>query len=154
MLFKFNSKLIRLADGMEYYATPVPAQITKKLKTTKAVPIKAKLNSSDYFRASLYPVGGGKHFLRIRNKICKSVSVKENDKIKITFTVVDRKSEIVIPKDLHKALKSINIMAGFKKIPDGQKSFLLRQLDQAKTEPTRIKRIQNIVSISKKRADL
>jgi antitoxin component of MazEF toxin-antitoxin module len=105
MKLSFQSKLERIAEGINYFAVSVPLKITKALGTRAAVPIKAKVNDSPIFRGSLFPVGEGRHYMRIKAEIRETAKVKEGDKVKVQIEVVDRTTEISIPKDLAKALK-------------------------------------------------
>jgi hypothetical protein len=141
----FQSKLECIAVGMEYYALSVPAKITLTLGTKGPVPVFARVNNSEIFLASLYPVGGGRHYLRVRNKICKSVGIKAGDRIQVKITARDRTDEISIPKDLMSALREEDVSEEFKSLPIGKKSYLLRLIDEAAKPETRIKRIQDAV---------
>lgn len=150
----FKSKLFRLAEGMEYYAMEVPAKTSLALKTKKAVPVAAKVNGSETFIASLYPVGGGRHNLRVRNKICKSVGITAGDAVKVEFTIRDHKAESGdVPKDVMAALKAEGVADAFKAIPPGQKSFILRQIEKAAKPETRKKRIKEAIDEAYKRRE-
>jgi hypothetical protein len=141
----FQSKLKRIASGREYYAISVPAKITLALGTRGPVPVVARVNGSEIFMASLYPVGGGRHFLRIKNRICSAVKIKEGDRVRVQITVRDRSAEISIPNDLRKALRAEGVEAGFKALPIGKKSYLLRLIDEAVKPETRENKIQAAV---------
>lgn len=75
---------------MDYCAIPVPAKVTQALGTKKAVFVMAKINNSEPFKVSLFPVGGGKHYFRIRAKIRKKENLKEGDHVKVHIIVLDR----------------------------------------------------------------
>jgi hypothetical protein len=143
--FNFTAILERWESGMEYYAIPIPHDITVALKTRASVPVEVQINGSDAFLASLFPVGEGRHYLRIRNKICKAVQIKEKDRIKVKIIVRDREKEILIPVDLHKALKEAGAEREFNALPIGKKSFLLRGINEAIKAETREKRIEDVV---------
>src|SRR5262245_10081214 len=64
----FRSKLERIASGMDYFALSVPTKVTRAVATRGPVPVFAGVNDSETFLASLYPVGGGRHYLRVKNK--------------------------------------------------------------------------------------
>jgi len=151
--FIFNAVLERWASGMEYYAISIPHEITVALKTNASVPVLAQINNSEPFTASLFPVGGGRHYLRIKNIICKAVHIKEKDTISVKIIVRNREDEITIPSDLKKALKQAGVSKEFESIPIGRKSYLLRIINEAKRAETREKRITEIVkeTISKKK---
>lgn len=149
----FLSKLENIAKGMDYYAVSVPLKITQALKTKGPVPVVGCINGSKTFIASLYPVGGGRHGLRIKNEIRKSVGLKAGDRVKVQITVRDREKEVSIPKDLMSELRSEGVVDAFKAVPVGQRSFLLRKIEQAAKPETRKKRIQEAVEAAHKRKE-
>ncbi len=71
MEFSFDATLENWAEGMDYCAIPIPATITEALGTHAAVPVIARLNDSEPFKVSLFPVGGGRHYMRIKGKVRK-----------------------------------------------------------------------------------
>jgi hypothetical protein len=141
----FQSRLECIASGMDYFALSVPMKITHALRTRGPVPVFARVNDSETFLASLYPVGGGRHYLRIKNKICSAVKIKQGDRVRVQITVRDRSAEISIPKDLTSALRAEGAEEEFKALPIGKKSYLLRLIDEAAKPQTRDKRIQAAV---------
>jgi hypothetical protein len=143
--FEFKAILERWASGMEYYAISIPHDITVALKTRASVPVEVQVNSSDAFMASLFPVGGGRHYLRIKNKICKALQIKEKDILKVKIKVRNRENELLIPKDLQKALKEAGAEKEILALPIGKKSFLLRGINEAVKVETREKRIKELV---------
>ena len=149
--FKFQSKLECIASGMNYFAIPVPKKITTALGTTGPVAVAAQVNKSEVFKASLYPIGGGKHYLRVKNKICSSIKINEGDRVTVKFTIRDRKSEITIPEDLKTSLKEAGLEKEFKSIPIGKKSYLLRTIEEAVKPQTREKRIISLLEEAKRR---
>src|SRR6185437_14641825 len=86
----FQSKLENWEEGMDYCAIPVPASVTKALGTKSAVLVMARVNSSKPFKVSLFPVGGGRHYIRVRAKVRKAANLKEGDRVKVRITVLDR----------------------------------------------------------------
>jgi len=141
----FGSALERIASGMEYYALSVPLETSQALQTRGAVPVLARVNDSDAFKGSLYPVGGGRHYLRVRNKVCKAAGIKEGDRVRVQIVVRDRTEEIEIPADLKRALQKEELLACFAALPVGKKSYMLRLLDEAVKPETRAKRIREAV---------
>lgn len=149
----FQSRLERIASGMEYYALSIPMKITLALGTRGPVPVSAQVNDSETFLASLYPVGGGRHYLRVKNKICKAVEIKEGDRAQVQITVRDLSSEISIPKDLMSALRAEGVVEEFKALPVGKKSYLLRLIDEVAKPQTRDKRIKAAVEEAHRKRD-
>jgi hypothetical protein len=148
----FTSKLKNIAAGMEYFAIPVPAAITAKLGTRRAVATYCRVNGSERFAGNLVPWGGGRHYLRVRNQICKSVHLRAGDRVRVEIAVRDRDEEVVLPPDLAQALRRAKASAGFAALSLGKKSFLLRVIDDAVRPETRAKRIQEAVEEAQQRS--
>ena len=144
--YSFRSKLESISDELEYFAFSVPEKISRALKTKAAVPISAKVNDSPTFRGSLFPIGGGRHYMRVKAEIRKAAKIKEGDRARIEFTVVDRATEASdLPKDLVSALREEGVLEVFKSLPPGKKGFMLRLIEKVAKPETRKKRIQDAV---------
>jgi hypothetical protein len=140
----FQSRLVSISDEMEYYALAVPAEITRALGTHAAVAVLARVNDSKPFRGSFYPVGGGKHFMRIKAEVRKETGIEEGDRVRVRAKVVDR-ADITLPKDVASALRAAGALAAFNAQPPGKRNYTLRYIDQAAKPETRIKRIQSAI---------
>lgn len=150
---KFRSKLENWAEGMDYCAIAVPASVTKILGTKAAVLVMARLNKSEPFKVSVFPAGGGKHFIRIRKKVRTQAKLKEGDAVTVSILVLDRDADAVIPKDLEKALRDEDVLKDFESITPGARNFLLRKIDDAAKPETRAKRIQEAVEAAHQRRE-
>jgi hypothetical protein len=140
----FKSVLENWAQGMDYCAIPVPAKVTQSLATKKAVLVMARINKSEPFKVSLFPVGGGKHYIRVRKKVRKDANLSEGDKIAVEITVLDR-ADIDIPKDLYAALRSKEVTARFNGLTPGKKNYMIRRIEDASKPETRAKRVREVV---------
>jgi hypothetical protein len=141
----FQAKLENWAEGMDYCAVPVPAKITKALGTRAAVLVMARVNDSEPFKVSLFPAGGGEHWIRIKAKVRKETGTKTGERVRIRFTVLDR-ADVTIPRDLQAALRAERVTDAFKALPPGKQNFILRRIDEAAKPETRAKRIQEAVA--------
>jgi hypothetical protein len=140
----FVAKLENWAEGMDYCAVSVPKKITKALGTRGPVAVSAQINAGEPFLVSLFPVGGGRHYIRIKAKVRKAANVKEGDRVHLQITVLDQ-SKTLIPKDLERALKADGVLDTFKALPNGKRSYAIRFIDEAAKPETRKKRIQAAV---------
>src|ERR1700722_10439540 len=95
----FEAKLENWAEGMDYCAVAVPAKITKALGTKGPVLVMARVNKSEPFKVSLFPVGGGKHYIRIKAKVRRETKTKTGDRVRLRITVLDR-ADVTYPNDL------------------------------------------------------
>jgi hypothetical protein len=140
----FKSTLENWAEGMDYCAIPVPAKITEALGTKSAVFVMARVNDSAPFKASLFPVGGGKHYIRVRKKVRKEANLTEGDRVLVLITVLDR-GDIKIPGDLSAALRGSMASARFDALTPSRKNYMIRRIDDAAKPETRAKRVREAV---------
>jgi Domain of unknown function (DUF1905)/Bacteriocin-protection, YdeI or OmpD-Associated len=148
----FEAKLENWAEGMDYCAVPVPAEITKTLGTTGPVLVMARVNDSEPFQVSLFPVGGGQHYIRIKAKVRQETSTKTGDLVRLRLTVLDRAS-VTIPDYLLNALQAEAVVDAFKSLPPGEQNFMIRRIDEAAKPQTRERRIQDVVGAAHKRRE-
>jgi hypothetical protein len=149
----FEATLENWAEGMDYCAVAVPAQITKALGTQSAVLVMARLNDSAPFKVSLFPVGGGRHYIRVKAKVRKETSTKTGDRVQLRITVLDR-AAVTYPADLLSALRAEGATTDFKALPPGRQNFIIRRIDEAVKPETRQKRIQEAVKeVQRERAE-
>jgi uncharacterized protein YdeI (YjbR/CyaY-like superfamily) len=111
----------------------------------------ARVNGSEPFKVSLFPNGGGKHYLRIKAKVRKETQTETGDVVRLHITVLDR-ADVTIPKDLTSALRKEGAMGGFASLPPGKQNFLVRRIDEAAKPETRAKRIEEAVKAGLERA--
>ena len=145
----FETTLENWAEGMDYCAVPVPAPITEALGTQGAVLVSACLNDSAPFKVSLFPVGGGRHYIRVKAKVRKETRTKTGDRVHMRITVLDR-APVTYPADLLSALRAQGATGDFKALPPGRQNFVIRRIDEAVKPETRQKRIQDAVKEAKR----
>ncbi len=143
----FQSKLVNWAEGMDYCAIAVPAKITQSLGTKSAVLVMASINGCEPFQVSLFPAGGGQHFIRVRAKVRKHANLKEGARVKVQITVLDR-SDVELPEDLISALKEENALEEFKALTPGKKNYAVRKINEVSRPETRKKRIAEAVDLA------
>ena len=147
----FHAVLENWAEGMDYCAVPVPAEITAAVGTKGPVLVLARVNESAAFQVSLFPVGGGQHYIRIKAKIRKETGTKVGDRIRVRITVLDR-AQVDIPEDLMKALRAAKAEKSFKSLSPGKQSFIIRRINEAAKPDTRNKRVQEAVETARSAA--
>lgn len=148
----FQATLENWAEGMDYCAIPVPAEITEALETKGPVLVMAQVNESNPFQVSVFPVGGGQHYIRIKAKIRQETKTKKGDLIRVQITVLDR-ADVVIPEDLLIELQAARVLEAFNSLPAGKKNFIIRRLNEAVKPETREKRIQEAVKSARQRSE-
>lgn len=150
--FSFSATLENWAEGMDYCAVQVPAEITSALGTKGPVLVLARVNDSGPFQVSLFPVGGGRHFIRIKAKVRKETGTALGDRIRLRVTVLDRASA-EMPDDLVAALRAEGVEDAFRSLPPGRRSFIIRRIDEAAKPETRERRIQDGVQAAHERRE-
>jgi hypothetical protein len=148
----FQAKLENWAEGMDYCAVPVPAKITQALGTTGPVLVMAQVNDSEPFKVSLFPNGGGQHYIRIKAKVRKETETRTGDRVRLQITVLDR-ADVTIPKDLIRALRAEGVTEDFKSLPPGKQNFIIRRIDDAVKPETRDKRVREAVEAAHRRRE-
>lgn len=148
----FQAELENWAEGMDYCAVPVPAEITEALGTKGPVLVMARVNNSEPFQVSLFPVGGGQHYIRIKSKVRQETNTKTGDRITVRITVLDR-ADVAIPDDLLSALAAQGVAGAFKSLPPGKQNYTIRRIDDATKPETRQKRIEDAVLAAHERRD-
>jgi hypothetical protein len=148
----FQAKLENWAEGMDYCAVAVPAKITQALGTTGPVLVMAEVNDSEPFKVSLFPVGGGQHYIRIKAKVRKATETVVGDRVRVRITVLDR-ADVTIAKDVASALRAEGVMEDFESLPPGKQNFILRRIDEAAKPETRDKRIREAVEAAHRRRE-
>ena len=143
--FSFEATLENWAEGMDYCAVPVPVKITEALGTHGPVAVLARLNDSEPFNVSLFPVGGGRHYIRIKAKVRKETRTKTGDPVHISITVLDPEA-VTCPPDLLAALDASGATSDFQALPPGRRKFIIRRIDEAAKPETRQKRIHDAVA--------
>ncbi|MGD9713254.1 MAG: YdeI/OmpD-associated family protein [Thermomicrobiales bacterium] len=146
----FQAVLENWAEGMDYTAVPVPPEVTQALRTNGPVLVIARVNNSEPFQVSLFPVGGGQHYIRIKAKVRKETNTKAGDRIRVRMTVVDR-ADVQIPDDLMCALRAEGVLEAFRSLPPGKQNFTIRRIDEAARSDTRERRIQEAVVVAHQR---
>ena len=108
------------------------------------------MNDSEPFQVSLFPVGGGQHYIRIKAKVRRETNTQLGDSIHVRFTVLDR-AAVEIPADLMSVLAAEDLTAAFKSLPPGQQNFIVRRIGEAAKPQTRAKRIQEALVAARQR---
>jgi hypothetical protein len=124
---------------------------TKEIFGTKArVPVCGTINGTE-FRSSLAPMGGSCHIMPVNTKLREAAGVKAGDIIKIVLERDDAPRTVEIPEDLAEALKTDNLTDSFNKMSFTYQKEYSNAVNEAKKEETRIRRIEKIVGILKRK---
>jgi hypothetical protein len=136
---KFKTKIVQTANNT---GINVPEEIIESLGAGKKPPVKITLNG---YRNTV-AVMGGKYMVSLSAEHRKNANVKGGDEVEVTIEL-DKDPRIVeLPEAFQKALNKNNIAKNaFEKLSNSKKKYLVLSITSAKTEETRIKRIQKAI---------
>ncbi len=120
----------------------IPFDVREVYGTEGRVQVKAAFNGYAY-RASLAPMGGGRHVLGVRKDIQQAIGKTHGDRVKV---VIERDTEprvVIVPKDLQKLLDANpKGKAFFEKLSFTNRKEYVNWIESAKKEETRQRRLK------------
>jgi hypothetical protein len=130
----------------------IPADIAQKLKpgNKKEFKVKGKLDALAIKRVSLMPMGGGRFIMPVNAAMRKGLGKRHGAMVKVQIEADD--SAFVFNKDFMECLDDEpKAKEFFQSLTGSHQRYFSKWIDDAKTEPTRIKRITLAVnSLAKK----
>jgi hypothetical protein len=142
--FAFSPRLEQVPDGGPYYVS-IPAHVSEAIGRRGIVPIVASVNGVSEVRASMIPCGGGRHRLRLNAATRDAVEAKLGGRLSIRLRVDENPVADPVPGDLTRALRDVDALDAFRRMPVGRQNHILHWLEAAVREATREKRIAQIV---------
>jgi uncharacterized protein YdeI (YjbR/CyaY-like superfamily) len=153
---KFTAKLVKLegtsagsnAPELKWKVLDVPFDAKTAFGKGGNIPIKGTVNGFE-FRSSLFPRKNGPHFL-LMNKVMQKeagvISLGDAVRVEIELDTIER--TVDIPPMLKKLLsKEKGMMIYFNSLSYSMRKYFSDHITQAKTEPTRIKRAEEMAVI-------
>ncbi len=131
--------------GWTYFE--VPADLAQVLKpgNRKEFKVKGKLDAHPVKRISLLPMGGGLFIFVLNAALRKAIGKKHGAMVKVQLT--EDKSEFVFNKDFMDCLDDEpTAIEFFQSLTGSHQRYFSKWIDEAKTEPTKIKRIAMAVN--------
>ena len=131
--------------GWTYFE--VPPDLVQKLKpgNRKEFKVKGKLDAHSFKRVSLLPMGGGLFIFVLNAALRKGIGKKHGAMVKAQLT--EDKSEFVFSKDFMECLDDEpTAKEFFKNLTGSHQRYFSKWIDDAKTEPTKVKRITMAVN--------
>ena len=129
----FQSRLERIASSANYFALSVPMKISLALGTRGPVPTLARVNDLGPFPVSLYPVGDGRHYLRVKAKIRNAAKIKGGDRVRVRFGA--RSFRDFYSSRLGQCPSKKGVAECFRAISIGKQNYLIRSIDEAMQTP-------------------
>ncbi len=140
--YKFTARIEEGNGGGAYVLFPFDVETEFGVKGR--VPIRASINGIPY-AGSLSNCGGGRHVLGILKSIRNQIEAKIADEIEIELWKDDTTRTVDIPAELLQALRANGALGQFENLSYTHRKEYCRLINEAKTEQTRTRRVQNAV---------
>ncbi len=139
-----------------YFYVDVPERISKAIGKRGPIPVSAVITGKlggepAEFTASLFPLGCGRHGLRLNAQTREMAEVEVGDRVKVHITVLGGLFKVAIPTDLKSALRSEGVLEDFEAFAPGKQNHIVDWIGRSARPQTREKRIQFTVEHTHKR---
>jgi hypothetical protein len=121
----------------------VPEEIVIALGQGKKPPVKVTLNGYTY--RSTLAVMDGVYMLPLSAENRKAAGVQGGDEVQVTLELDSEPRTVEVPQDLAAALESAGARAAFDRVAFSARKEFVRQVESAKAQETRERRIAAIV---------
>lgn len=125
----------------------IPADLAQQLKpgNKREFKVKGKLDSYAIKRVSLMPMGGGSFIMPVNATMRKGLGKRHGAMVKVNLSADN--SDFVFNKDFLECLSDEPVAdTFFKTLTGSHQRYFSKWIDDAKTEPTKTKRIAMAVS--------
>lgn len=130
--------------GMNATGLRVPPEVVEALGKGKRPPVLVTIGKHTY-RSTIAPMDGV-YMLPLSAENRNAAGVKAGDLIEITLALDTEPRTVEVPEDLAAALAEAGVRAAFDASAPSKRKEFVRQVESAKTQETRERRIAKIVS--------
>ena len=132
------------AEGLNATGIRVPPEVVASLGKGKKPPVKVTL--AGYTYRSTVAVYGDAFLLPLAQEHRQAAGVKAGDEVEITLELDEEPRTVELPDDLAAALDAAGARAAFDKLAPSARKEHVRQVETAKAQDTRDRRVAKIVS--------
>jgi hypothetical protein len=132
-----------LAAGKTATGIEVPPKVVAALGSHKRPPVKVTINGHSF--RSTVAVMNGKFMVGVSAENRQAASVAAGDKVNVELELDAQPREVSIPADFQRALKG-EARRFFESLSYSKKRYLVENIEAAKTDETRKKRIDKAVT--------
>ena len=132
-----------LKTGKNTAGIEVPEEIIEKLGSSKRPLVRVTLKKYTY--RSAVAVMGGKFMIALSAANRQAAGVQGGDEIEVTIELDLEPRTVEIPKDLKAALIKASAIEAFENSAPSMRKEYVRQVEEAKAQETRERRISKIV---------
>jgi hypothetical protein len=131
------------AEGMNATGLRVPAEVVAQLSNKKRPPVVVQLKGYTY-RSTISP-SGDVFMLSLSKENREAAGVGAGDEVEVTLELDTQPRTVEVPDDLGVALEAAGIRAVFDAAAPSARKEFVRQVESAKAQETRERRIAKIV---------
>jgi hypothetical protein len=142
-----------LRQSRAFYWIAIPARVSRSSGRRGPVPVVATINGSTELRASIVPIGSGRHRLQVPARVRGAAAIEPGDRVKVVLRVDKNRRAEPTPPDLVRALRENGAIEAFERFPPGRRSHIVRWIEEAVGERTREKRIVKAVEVALQKAE-
>lgn len=146
-VFTFSTPLLKTPKGTFYWIS-IPASVSRDIRRRGPVPVISTINEATELRASLVPIGGGRHRLQLNARVRGEAGIEPGDRVKVVLRVDENPQAEPTPPDLVQALRENDAFDAFERFPAGRRSHIVRWIEEAVADRTREKRIAKTVEVA------
>lgn len=132
-----------LQTGKNTAGIQVPEEIIEKLGAGKRPLVRVTVNNYTY--RSAVAVMSSVYMISFNSEHRKAAGVQGGDETDVTLELDLEPRTVEIPRDLKEALVEANVLGAFEKSAPSMKKEYVRQVEEAKSQETRERRIAKIV---------
>lgn len=121
----------------------IPDWVLEELKTNKRAPLKVTVNGHTYQSTAVGVAGECRVVFPSADR--KAAKVSSGDLVEVTLELDSGYREVQMPAELVKALKSNGLTKIFADLSYSKRKEFARQVTEAKTEETRLRRIVKVL---------
>jgi hypothetical protein len=141
---RFRAVLEKDADSSAT-AIAIPFDVQKAFGSRARVPVRGTLNGFA-FRSSVFPMGGGCHWLVVNRDMREGAKIKAGETISVMIERDDEPRIITPPQDFARALKANKAaLAAWDKLSYTHRKEYARAIEEAKKPETRTRRIERAI---------
>ena len=145
---KLKFSTILLQAGKTATGIKIPEEIIEKLSAGKKPAIKVTINGFTY--RSTVAVMGGAYMVGVNAENREGAKVKGGDKIEVTIQLDTEERVVEVPVELQKVLNKDSAMKKyFESLSYSKKKLLAQPIKDAKTEETKVSRIEKAIKALK-----
>jgi hypothetical protein len=145
MATTFTTTILQ-AEGLNATGIQVPAEVIAALGSGKRPKVKVTINGFTY-RSTVAAYSGDVYMLPLNQEYREAAGVKAGDPVEVTLELDTEPRTVEVPEDLQAALAAkAGAPEAFEALAYSKRKEFVRQVNEAKAQETRTRRIAAIVA--------